>query len=858
MLLALPAAMFVVVATTAPFTAFHQHLTLAGTPGRFAATVVRAGRSDARAALWLDNVFVASWLLVAPRLARLGLERWAPERRRMVRWFRDGPRLAVLAGVADLAENALSLALVGKRRPPTGLVLALATITWVKFALYAAALLALVALVVGPLVAPVARPVLRRVFGLLDRLAGSHPPPVDAAASAPRDRGEGLGICLSGGGIRAASVAIGVLRGLDEPAAVPGPSLFQRSRWLVAVSGGSYTAGGWRISRRPGSRLEPVGTDTTDGLFAAEHPWAQTVRTRRHYLRNGWLGLAGGVLNLVARAVLVFGAVLAATHVLATLLGEAVPTRALHPWFPDADIERAHHLAGGDLVPLRLVVPGAALLALAGVMWLWRQRRPGPERPTHERSVFTPGVVAGLGAALLGALVAVPAGVVYGHRFMAALPFVGSADTGASVLGGLATLVVVGALAGIALAEAKVKWMRLGGVVLLFALVLFGGKIADAAARQQTSLWRSWPIGGHRLPVLVVAAIWLVTVDAIASHRLTLGGVYRKRLAATFALDDGAVAPLAPLAYSREPRWSDLTTADGPELIVAATAHTSRRTFCGLPAYGFTFRPGAVALHDRTDGTGAVVSMAAYPRGSWWDGYPRGWLVSRSMALSGAAIASAMGRQALGTTNSLLAALDLRLGAWVPNPRHAHWFVEPSTSPRVHLGYLWKELVGSYHPDRDAFVYVADGGHRENLGLVELLREHPSTVLCVDASGAAPGSFTTLDEAIQLASVELGITIEIDLAPLHPAAGPPAACVAVGTVHYPDRMGGGTAHLVYGRAQVDATAPPELVAYAANDPSFPDYSTLDQFLTDTEHVQLVALGQHLAARMVGSFPGTTP
>jgi hypothetical protein len=851
MLLALPAVMFVVVATTAPFAAFHQQLTLSGTPSRFAATVVRAGRSDARAALWLDNVFVASWLFVAPRLARAGLERWAPERRRMVRWWRAGPRLALAAGLTDLAENALSLALVGKRRPPTGLVLALTTITWVKWALYAAAVAALIALVVGPLVAPVARPLLRRTFGLLDRFAGSHPAP-EPAAPVRRDEGERIGICLSGGGIRAASVAIGLLRGLD--AQTDGtPSVFRRSRWLVAVSGGSYAAGGWRISRRLDNQVRPTATPERDGLFDVSHPWSATVRARRHYLRNGALGLFGGLLNVVVRTVLVFGAVLAAAYLVAMAFGEAIPTRAIHPWFPYDDQAGTRLVLVRQLVPLRLVVPGVALLAAAGVLRVWRVRR-----PSVERSVITPAVVAGLGVMLLAALVGVPAGVVYGDRFMRWLSLDDSANRGAGLLGGIATLLVIGALVGVALAEAKVKWMRLGGVVLAIGLVLFGGKITDAAARQQTSLWRSWPIAGGRLPLLVVAIVWLVAVDAIASHRLTLGGVYRKRLAATFALADGSTAPLAPLAYAHEPRWSDLAVADGPELIVSATAHSSRPAFSGVKGFGFTFRPSAVTLHDRDDGSSPSVPMTTYPRGSWWDGFPRGWIVSRSMALSGAAIASAMGRQALGTTNSLLAALDLRLGAWVPNPRHAHWFADPVTSPRVHLGYLWKELVGSYHPDRDAFVYVADGGHRENLGLVELLRERPATVFCLDASGAAAGSFATLDEAIALAHDELGVEVQIDLSTLHRADGPAPSCVAVGTISYPERLGGGVGTLVYGRAQVDGTAPPELVAYAAGDRRFPDYSTLDQFLTDAEHVQLVALGEHVAARMVGSIAGATP
>jgi len=360
------------------------------------------------------------------------------------------------------------------------------------------------------------------------------------------------------------------------------------------------------------------------------------------------------------------------------------------------------------------------------------------------------------------------------------------------------------------------------------------------------------------LSVVIVAAVWLLLLNGIASHRLTLGGLYRKRIAATFALADGRAEPLAPLDYSDEPLWAAYERADGPELIIAATAHSSSTTFSGVKGLAFTWRPDRVTLFDRTDGTSAWTSMNAYPSGSWWDGYPRGWLVSRSMALTGGAFASAMGRQALGTTQALLVALNLRLGAWVPNPRFAEWFTDANTSPRVHLGYLVKELFGRYDPGRDPFVYVADGGHRENLGLVELLRERPDVVCCIDASGDRPGSFQTLKEAIALAAVELDIDIDIDLDRLRAVDGMlPPDCAAAGTIVYPLTMGGGSGRLLYGRYQLSEAAAPALLQYGAAHPPFPNYSTADQFLSDDEHVQLVALGEHLAARIVDLFAGVT-
>lgn len=58
---------------------------------------------------------------------------------------------------------------------------------------------------------------------------------------------------------------------------------------------------------------------------------------------------------------------------------------------------------------------------------------------------------------------------------------------------------------------------------------------------------------------------------------------------------------------------------------------------------------------------------------------------------------------------------------------------------------------------------MTDGGHWENLGLVELLRRGCTRVVCVDGSGGDAVSFGTLSEAIALARSDLGVDIKIDL-----------------------------------------------------------------------------------------------
>src|SRR5207249_3674790 len=72
----------------------------------------------------------------------------------------------------------------------------------------------------------------------------------------------------------------------------------------------------------------------------------------------------------------------------------------------------------------------------------------------------------------------------------------------------------------------------------------------------------------------------------------------------------------------------------------------------------------------------------------------------------------------------------------------------------------------------DRYVYLTDGGHYENLGLVELLRRKCRLVLCFDAAGDSLETCGTFVEALMLASEELGASICIDLSDLAPQPAP--------------------------------------------------------------------------------------
>lgn len=230
----------------------------------------------------------------------------------------------------------------------------------------------------------------------------------------------------------------------------------------------------------------------------------------------------------------------------------------------------------------------------------------------------------------------------------------------------------------------------------------------------------------------------------------------------------------------------------------------------------------------------------------------------------------------------LMALANVRLGVWVPNPRHVRngdwtqkkgplrseegfdWAQrvsgierldgrprDPRKRPRrprdlrkrPRLSYLFRELLGRNRADAQ-FLYVTDGGHYENLGLVELLRRGCSKIYCLDASGGRPAA--ALGDAIALARSELSVEVKIDPSGLEPDDdGLSATSCAVGDIAYRGKKVG---RLVYAPTVVTAKVPWDVLAYRAKDPVFPHHSTADQLYSDERFEAYRALGEHIGEK----------
>lgn len=237
-----------------------------------------------------------------------------------------------------------------------------------------------------------------------------------------------------------------------------------------------------------------------------------------------------------------------------------------------------------------------------------------------------------------------------------------------------------------------------------------------------------------------------------------------------------------------------------------------------------------------------------------------------AVAMSGAALSPSMGKMTKRPLTFLLALANVRLGVWLPNPR---WVMRTPKAKRRLFGrprpsYLVKELLGRNRVN-GKYVYVTDGGHYENLGLVELLRRGCTRIYCFDASGGE--AFEELGEAIALARSELGVEVTIDPTPLMPDKETDIAetDTVVGTFTYRDekRTAG---KLVYSRnvltnptkPPAPAGAPWDARAYHLVDPKFPHNSTVDQLYTDQKFEGYRVLGEVAGKRAISEMHAPDP
>jgi hypothetical protein len=166
---------------------------------------------------------------------------------------------------------------------------------------------------------------------------------------------------------------------------------------------------------------------------------------------------------------------------------------------------------------------------------------------------------------------------------------------------------------------------------------------------------------------------------------------------------------------------------------------------------------------------------------------------------------------------------------------------------------LFRELFGVFRA-RSRFVYVSDGGHYENLGLVELLRRGCTWIYCFDAAGDSIDKFNTLADALAIARTELGVRVDIDPSPIVPLPGESMNRVlhVEGKVYYPGAEAT-PGHIVFAKLGITKDVPADVLSWRQSNPLFPTDGTADQLYTDQRFEAYRALGAFTAVGAIASM-----
>jgi hypothetical protein len=728
------------------------------------------------------------------------------------------------------------------------------------------------------------------------------------------------GISFSGGGIRAASFVLGVLQRMETAKMLRGEL---GARYLSCVSGGSYMGtalteiarGKFQVEPDDEGTVEPSGTM---GPYAQASPEVTYLRDNTKYLTHGWGGLPVALWRLLMGISWNFLLLVMGVMVVAVPIG----------WIYGGVLTSLRHAPPpGSVAHTSLAFPAyvfwvAGGLAVVGIVlgYVWVA---GMWTTARRREILAGLSLGALVLAVAWLLVAVVAPIIL-EWIRQSFETTTQTSTGgtqgattstAAAAGSTLALSAITAIFGArALRTADSWWhqlseqqrsaltkrlwhtiLRFRTPLLNFLALVLGPATILALLVLGMEIGALYPPGigagsDAWLPPLcfVVGAGVLVVFWLFADLTAwSLHPFYRERLSNAFFLrrfiaPDKSWSPTAtrdghievdakPRDYDLPYKVSDAQSDDMPELVVCASANVSRygATPTGAPVTSFVFSKSEI-------GGPLVGAWSAKDYEHALDGVD-GWSHTitspGAMAISGAAISPEMGRMTRRPLRFLLTMANIRLGVWIPNPNRLPEFQVRAGSPirrlrlRPRISYLLREMFGFNHPE-SLFLYVTDGGHYENLGLVELVRRRCKWIWCIDASGDKQDTFSTLAGAVRLARDELGV--EIDIQPQTMAPDPTTTAQRAklnlkpvvrktfchGIIRYPANEAGepeteGT--IVVIKAGVPANAPLGISTFYENNAAFPCDSTIDQLYTADRFDAYRELGYFSADQALGQY-----
>lgn len=419
-----------------------------------------------------------------------------------------------------------------------------------------------------------------------------------------------------------------------------------------------------------------------------------------------------------------------------------------------------------------------------------------------------------------------------------------------------------------------IPWLAAIFVVTLFVVVLLAWTVG--MLNQPDDLKR-WALAG------VYGGLVLATLALTDANRTSLHHFYRERLSTAYLVgedDEGVPAELdytQPLTFSK----SRPPENGGPALISCAVANVDDVNLVptGRDCTPFVFTHDRIGLSEEILPPEALVPAAVYEFAA--DSRGRDATIPAAVAISGAAFSPLVGREnaKVRPYRLVLALANARLGVWLPNPLWVEQEEMRRRMERAQGGGTWKVMErvrdvvskpNAFLVGREAFgatsvvdrfLYVTDGGHYDNLGLVEALRRRPKTVLVLDASNDDEDSYATLGQAIATARMDLGCTVDFDpRAMRHKDKDRPKAAFGYGKITYRpiDGAPAETGRLWLAKAVMVDNLSWDLETYDKAHADFPRASTANQFYGEFDLEAYRALGAAVVGQLVAGAEKVEP
>jgi Patatin-like phospholipase len=441
--------------------------------------------------------------------------------------------------------------------------------------------------------------------------------------------------------------------------------------------------------------------------------------------------------------------------------------------------------------------------------------------------------------------------------------------------------------AGLALTAFGQVWGRVAGhgrftnvVIVVGAIVLCYGVLLIGYDVSRTVIHGTVMQRALIVAVMVIALVsgWFVNTNHIGLHRY-----YRDRLMEAFMPDEDQMQnELNHMAsgangFKLSDAWPVLD-AKGPYHIVNTNVVLSKsetRKYHQRAGDNFILSP----LYMGSSATG-------WHRTS--ESFNKDMTLASAMAISGAAAnprgaAGGRGITRNAAVSIIMSLLNVRLGYWIPNPRH-------SSRRRflpVRPNHFWPggiyALARRGYTEDSKWLELADGGHFENLAIYELVRRRCGLIIVCDGGQDNASSYADLVTAVERIGSDFGATVFFDMEvakevpdknkkPVEYVESTPAQMIAkptntdypkgaefadkgyvVARIDYGDRGGRGypkSGILLYLKSTLIKDLGIRAKGYRGAHPDFPNQSTSDQFFDEEQFEAYREVGYRLCKQMV--------